>query len=625
MQEQRTGPEQRTSGFAYDDPSIRRAYADLAKSSDELEKVTMAAQLILAIFDHFYAELCEYPYRAQRAFEAIDPQSSIRLSKERLDLYSQYILEHAPRFKRAFPRLARRRELWDEVDAVYLPLIVDRYEADIAFSFSLSMQRNVFRTVWQPVEYSFSAPSEKRTMSLAAAHRRMFVTGVVGPALIETILGIPDFAAPFHDASMDARRVADRANRLFESGAYGDLEPVALDVLDAGFFRDLTAFIVGRWVGADGRHAPFVLALLNSVDGIYVDAVLHETADCHNLFSSALANFHVTNELYYQTCVFLYSIMPKRPLGLHYSTIGFNHVGKVAVLNELKEQLSRSGELFDITPGFAGTVAIGFTFASSTYHLKVIRDSPTRAYKWGNFLGVDAVLDKYRIVHEINRTGSMLDNIMYFNLKLQRDMFHPDLLTHLREEASESVFVDGDTVLIRSLIVQLKLIPLPAYLESANEDEMKKVITNLGDCIKNNQAANIFNKDLDSRNYGVGRYGKVLLFDYDAVEKFTDVKIRTNTGREDGEEDVPDWFFEDGIVFLPEELENGLQIRNRAARLYFRQANADLLDVGYWQNLQDKLKRGEVVGLSLYPERCKLDVAVDAGGQRTHVDPQTVA
>ena len=87
-----------------------------------------------------------------------------------------------------------------------------------------------------------------------------------------------------------------------------------------------------------------------------------------------------------------------------------------------------------------------------------------------------------------------------------------------------------------------------------------------GRCIRNNAATNIFNRDLDSRNYGVGRYGRVFLFDYDAVEKLTDVKIRTNLDREPGEETVPDWFFEEGVVFLPEELQHGMQLMNRYAQ-----------------------------------------------------------
>ena len=142
-----------------------------------------------------------------------------------------------------------------------------------------------------------------------------------------------------------------------------------------------------------------MVALLNSPQGIYADAVLHRVSDIHDLFSSALANFHVTTRLYYQTCVFLFSLMPRRPFGHHYSTIGFNHVGKVAILNEITEQVRR-GHRLQRSPGIPGTVALGFTFDECAYHLKVIRDQPTSSYKWGAFPGVAKVCDKYRVVHK---------------------------------------------------------------------------------------------------------------------------------------------------------------------------------------------------------------------------------
>ena len=243
--------------------------------------------------------------------------------------------------------------------------------------------------------------------------------------------------------------------------------------------------------------------------------------------------------------------MPNRPLGLHYSTIGFNHVGKVAVMNELKREMTRSNDPFMTAVGFRGTVAIGFASKFSAYNLKLIRDKPTQDYKWGKFGGVETVLKKYRRVHEINRTGSMLDNIIYNNLKLERRWFEPELLQELLAHCSHAVSIHGDAVVMKYLIVQRRMVPLPVFLESASDEDAERVIINLGHCIKNNAAANIFNKDLDARNYGVGGFQKVYLYDYDALEPLTDVKIRSNIDRTDGEEDVPDWYFEDGVIFLP--------------------------------------------------------------------------
>jgi isocitrate dehydrogenase kinase/phosphatase len=581
---------------------VAKAYGRLAACADHDSRIGATAALILTIYNDFYTQLCEYPHRAQRAFETMDPHASIRISQERLELYSRYIAEHGPRILAAFPVLGADSAVWEALDRLFMAMIVDRYDADIAFSFAHSIRRNISRGLWRPVAYSFPPPSKLRAYSMASVHRRLRVQDRIDTELLSTALRLPNFSVPFRDLEGDAEKIRERVEHLLREASTPVL---ALDVVEAGFFRDRSAFIVGRWLLADDRIVPFVVALLNSPEGIYADAVLHRVSDIHDLFSSALANLHVTTRLYYQTCVFLFSLMPRRPFGHQYSTIGYNHVGKVAILNEINEQVRR-GHRFQRSPGVPGTVALGFTFDECAYHLKVIRDQPTNSYKWGAYPGVAAVSDKYRVVHEINRAGSMLDNVMYFNLRLDRDMFEPALLDEICRQAAGSVQVDHEGVYLRTLIVQLKIVPLPVFLETADENATRAVIVSLGHCIRNNAATNIFNKDLDSRNYGVGRYGRVFLFDYDAVEKLTDVKIRTNTDREPGEEAVPEWFFEDGVIFLPEELEHGMQLKNDCARRCFREENSDLLSVEYWRDVQQKLMRGEVPGLRMYPDSTKL-------------------
>ena len=583
---------------------VEAAYSRL-KLASVADRVAAAAQLILAIFDDFYSQLCEYPFRAKRAFETMDPRASVSISMERLGLYSRYIAEHGPRLRACFPALGTDAAVWDPLDRLFVAMIVDRYEADIAFSFAHSLRRNIGQGLWRPVAYSFPPPSKLRALSMASVHRRLPVAGAIGREIIVSALQVPGFSVPFRDLAGDAQRILERTEQILYIEA-GSPVPIALDVVEAGFFRDRSAFVVGRWVFADETVVPFVVALLNGSTGIFADAVLHRVSEIHNLFSSTLANLHVTTRLYYQTCVFLFSMMPRRPLGEHYSTIGYNHVGKVAILNEITAQLS-GAEKFQRSPGVPGTVALGFTFDACSYHLKVIRDHPTQSYKWGAFPGVAAVTEKYRVVHEINRAGSMLDNVMYFKLRLDREMFDAELLRELSTEAAGSVQVADDGVYLDTLIVQLKIVPMPVYLERASEDEMHAAIASLGHCIRNNAATNIFNKDLDSRNYGVGRYGRVFLFDYDAVEKLTEVKIRTNLDREPGEDDIPAWYFEEGVIFLPEELEHGMQFKNDSARRYFREINADLMTVRYWQDVQQKLLRGEVPPLRMYPASAKLD------------------
>jgi isocitrate dehydrogenase kinase/phosphatase len=271
------------------------------------------------------------------------------------------------------------------------------------------------------------------------------------------------------------------------------------------------------------------------------------------------------------------------------------------VMADLRHEMAVARERLDFALGFRGTVAIGFSVPSSHYVLKVIRDRPTANYKWETFPGVTAVLEKYRIVHESDRAGSMLDNVILDTVRFEAGWFAPELLEELSTAASDVVKVTGDSVMFSHLIVQIKMVPVPEFLKTASEAAAQDVLINLGNCIRNNAAANIFNRDLDARNYGVSPIGKVYLFDYDAVEPLTGVKFRTNAGRFEGEEDLPDWFFETGTVFLPEELLTGLRIDDPGLRRFFREVNGDLMTVDYWDGMQRALLRGLVPKVLAYP------------------------
>ena len=469
-----------------------------------------------------------------------------------------------------------------------------------------SARRVIYQDEWTPVDYSFG-PSASRSPHSDAGIQRRFPGGArLRPETVIEILNIPNFALPYRDLAGDAGRIADRVNRDLGLDGEDPRAIRAVEMIDAGFYRNRGAYLVGRIVRGDSSRVPLVIALENDAGGIFVDAVLTSEADTHNIFSSTLANFHVTNMRYHELSAFLHGVMPRRPLGLHYSTIGFNHVGKVAVMDELRGELATAGEVFETAVGFRGSVAIAFSAPSSVYTLKVIRDHPTDQYKWGAFDGVDSVLRKYGRVHEINRTGSMLDNIIYYNIKLDGDWFHKALLDEILTEAGQTVSLQGNVVVFKHLIVQRKMIPLPNFLESASPADAEAAVISLGHCIKNNAAANIFNKDLDGRNYGVSRYLKVYLFDYDALEPFTEVKIRTNRDRIDGEEDIPEWFFEDGVIFLPEEIDTGLRLPDRALSRLFRDVHGDLLTTEYWEQMQRSLLSGRVPRISIYPEACRL-------------------
>lgn len=570
--------------------------------NDTNQHIQSAATWLYEEYHLFYEEFLKILDLAKLAFEKRDFASSIRVSSRRLSLYSISIADVGNRLKQSYPQIHSDIDQWWEVEYHYQGLIRGEYDEDIARAYLHSLRRKIYQGEWRPTDYSFteiiSGPGELSAQIV----KSITLDGSLTKPVVLEILKIPEFIRSYADIHNDTERVANRVAENLSRPPRNAQRLICVEMINTGFYRNRGAYLVGRLVFEDGRLAPLIIALLNDESGIYVDAVLTSETYAHNIFSSTLANFHVTSSYYHEVSAVLKSIMPRRPLGLHYSTIGYNHLGKVAVMRELESELVGTGMVLETAVGSQGTVAMGFASQNSAYNLKVIRDKPTRHYKWGEFEGLESVIRKYTRVHEINRTGSMLDSIIYYNVRLDRRWFSAALLEQLLSNASLSVSLNGDDVIFKYLIVQIKLTPLPVYLENASEKQAETVIVNLGYCIKNNAAANIFNKDLDARNYGVSSFSMVYLFDYDALEELKEVKIRTNLDREDGEEDIPDWYFEDGVIFLPEELVSGLCIPQRSLCDLFAKRHANLLTTDYWNKIQQDLLAGTVPRVSVYPD-----------------------
>jgi isocitrate dehydrogenase kinase/phosphatase len=576
----------------------------LIGASNRENRIRITADWVLGEFERFYREFLEVPYQAKAAFEQQHHSTSIWLSRHRLSLYSSYIHRMGAYLQAIQPNISTDASFLNQLEDHFWSVVEHRYESDVAYAFMHSIRRIVYRDEWKPVEYSSLGFAESNAEYPVELLKHFPVQAEVTPELIEQILTeVPEFRTAFRDLEADSSAITRRINRL---AGRRRLKIENLEMIDAGFYRNRGAYLVGKINFSKQDFAPLIIALLNGEDGIYCDAVILNEHLAHNLFSSTLANFHVTTRYYHELSAYLHSLMPHRALGLNYSTIGYNHVGKVAVMKEIKQELASSGAVLDIAIGERGTVAIGFAGPGSAYNLKVIRNHPTEGYKWGEFEGIDSVKEKYSRVHEINRTGSMLDNIIYFNIALEKELFSTSLLDELLSAASDTVSLQKNAVVFKYLIVQPRMTPLPVFLEDAGEREVRVVVESLGDCIKNNAAANIFNKDLDARNYGVSHFLKVYLFDYDALEDFVDVKIRSNLDRFEGEEDIPDWYFEDGVIFLPEEIEAGLCIRDREQRQIFRELHGDLLTPRYWENLQRELRENLVPAIKVYPDTCRL-------------------
>lgn len=598
-------PGKRDFGTLRTEEIASEGLADLQAAGTERLRAEALAGVILRVFDDYYVRSRTIPALAKRAFETCDWPGAIALSQERIAIYSVSIGKAVGVLRLAIRENSAEGRFWAMVEEHFATLVAARYEADLALAYLGSIRRWVFDDRWEPIPYDFR---KRRTTPAKHGFLRAFwpPEGRMTAGIVAAVLDAPGLDAPFRDRAGDAEAVARRINRELGLDASPGLDRV--EVVAGGFYRNRGAYVVGC-LEMQGQVAPLALALLNGPEGVYVDAVILRETTLRHVFSSTLANFHATVTEYHELVDYLHMLMPNRPRGLHYSPIGYHHVGKMAVMDQLRSDLDGAAAPLDHAPGPRGSVAIGFTAPGTGFVAKVIRDRPTENYKWERFDGIESVLAKYRQVHEINRSGSMLDNILYQNLALPRALFAEGLLGDLLAAASGTVALYRDQVFFRHLIVQHKMVPVPLYLERCTPAEAEIVTIRLGQCIRNNAATNVFNRDLDGRNYGVSSLRFVYLFDYDAILPLSEVKVRSNADREAGEEDVPDWFFEAGPVFLPEELEAHLRLPDKGLRRLFRAAHGELLTADYWLRMQRLLNEGRVPKIRTYPRSAQLERA----------------
>lgn len=586
--------------------SLDRRYATLWREAQGVEpKSRLASEIIARLYDDFYHVHLSIPEEAKLAFETCNWTRSLELSRLRINAFGDY-RDIALKWFRSHAKTPEPQEgLWESIYRLHLQKIAGSYQGDIAYAFLSSIRRGLTKDRWRIVDYSYARATGARRPALSERPNveiDLEFSEYPTAKLVDRILAIPKFRASYRDRLKDSELVSQKIKEVIpRSTEFGG----RIRIVDGGFYRNRGCYIVGT-IDTAVVSLPFSLALLNGEQGIYVDAVIFESDRLHYIFSSSLANFHSTNGNFHEIVDVLYEMMPKRPRGLHYATIGYNHVGKLAVLRQIEKDIVGVTGALNYAPGPRGSVAIGFTSEKLGYVLKIVRDRPTDQYKWGAFPGISSVLEKYRKVHEINRAGSMLDNVIYENVALPYNAFDSALREELLSAAGENVACQDGMLIFRHLIVQMKMTPLPQFLKEASLDDALEAISSLGRCIKNNAAANIFNKDLDGRNYGVGPTLRVYLFDYDAVETLTEVKVRTNVDRFDGEEDVPEWFFEDGFVFLPEEIESHLRLEDRRWRQAFRSEHGELTTLDYWLQRQQELSAGLVPRVSTYPNECRL-------------------
>jgi len=221
-------------------------------------------------------------------------------------------------------------------------------------------------------------------------------------------------------------------------------------------------------------------------------------------------------------------------------------------------------------------------------------------------------MGKYQFVFVRDRVGRLADAQEFEHLEFPRRCFPDDLLDYLLKVAGSTVRVEGHQVVVRHLYTERRVTPLNLFLRHADEAAARDAVIDYGNAIKDLAAADIFTGDMLLKNFGVTRHGRVICYDYDELCLLSECRFRRIPEPRSIEEEfaAEPWFHVGEQDVFPEEFDAFLVPAGRI-REAFLVAHSDLLEVGFWQDVQERLARGEVVDVFPYRRDARLQRTKD--------------
>jgi len=557
----------------------------------ESRLANLGARAIHAGFDAYHARFRAITRRARARFEGRDWRGLRLDATDRLDVYRQHVDPLVTEVHALLGDRVEERLIWAAMKAVYSGLIADRSDWELAETFFNSITRRVFTTVGvdpaiEFVDTDFDTPP----VPPAGPVYRVYEGPMSALQLVRTILGDYRHAVAYADEAGDAERAACR----IATRAPGLIERA--EVLVPIFYRNKGAYLIGRvWTG--GSVVPLAIALLHPPEGVVVDALLLDENDLSIVFSFAHSYFHVDVERPHELVHFLRSLMPRKRVAEIYISLGYHKHGKTELYRDLLQYMATTEDRFEVAPGQRGMVMEVFALPSYDLVLKIIRDrfmSPKRASR-------RSVMQKYRMVFHHDRAGRLVDAQEFEHLEFPCDRFSPALLETLLDEAGTTVRLIDGHVAIRHAYIERRVTPLDVYLREAADEAASAAVLDYGSAIKDLAASDIFPGDFWLKNFGVTRHGRVVFYDYDELCALTDCHFAPLPQPRDELEEFADeaWFYVGDRDVFPEEFRRFMRLP-RGLNDHFLHHHADLFELAFWQDLQARLRAGELLDIFPY-------------------------
>ncbi|MBI6477403.1 bifunctional isocitrate dehydrogenase kinase/phosphatase [Proteus mirabilis] len=555
----------------------------------------LVAQTILQGFDAQYGRFLEITSGAQYRFEQADWHGIQLAMKERIRLYDNHVGLVVEQLRCIRHDIDKESVFLQKVKERYTQLLPNYPRFEIAESFFNSVYCRLFhhRELNKKNLFVFSSQPAYRFAQAPRPLSRTFVIQSDLPALLQDILSRLPLRLPWQNKSRDIQFICQT---LYAQFSHEELQNAVFHIANELFYRNKAAWMIGK-IAINNQFIPLLLPIHNIEQHLVIDTCLTTTDEASIVFGFARSYFMVYAPFPAALVTWLRDILPEKSIAELYMSIGCQKHGKTEYYREYLAFMNFSSEQFIEAPGVKGMVMLVFTLPTYDRVFKVIKDrfAPQKT------MTAERVKECYRLVKEHDRVGRMADTQEFENFVIDKKRISNDLMAILEQEIPNKLEDLGDKLLISHLYMERRMTPLNIYMEQCDDKQLKAVVEDYGQALKELIAANIFPGDMLFKNFGVTRHHRVIF--YDEISYMTDMNFRAIPPARYPEDELASepWYSVAENDVFPEEFRYFLCCDKQVCH-YFEAQHHDLLSPEYWQQQQQRIKQGYIEDVYAYPQ-----------------------
>ncbi|MEM5512701.1 bifunctional isocitrate dehydrogenase kinase/phosphatase [Pseudoalteromonas sp. AS84] len=555
------------------------------------------ARSVFAGFEAMFSQFLNITLGAQSRFEQRQYHSVQSAMRERLQVYEREVKNVSEAVRVIAYAELTCPQTWQLAKNIYGDMVQNHENKPIAHTFFNS----TFGAIWDDKKirtvhlFVLKAKYRSEPRSYESLVSRVSLHNGFNNA-VKTLITNQVFRVPFSQLERD---VATLQSTLMQGAKQQSKQVYELINLNDGyieyanslFFRNKACYLIGRCIAKNGDNMPFAIAILNTDEGLKIDAVMMGADQLSLLFGFARTYFMVDTDKPARYVDYLSVLMPHKQRFELFNAIGFIKHAKTEFYRHKVDTTKNSPANFKYVtaPGTPGMVMLVFTIEGLDYVYKVIKDkfsAPKTATK-------AQVKEKYNFVKQADRVGRLVDTHEFRYLAFDLSRFSDELLEQMKSQIGSSMVISGKALILKHVYVERKMTPLNLYIIQCDNKTLERVMHDYGKAIKELAGANIFPGDMLMKNFGVTRWGRVVFYDFDEICPLTDCNFREVPQTQNALEELSrNSYFDiaENDIF-PSQFKVFFSA-NEIAFNYFNNKHSNLFLATFWQGCQQQVHNG---------------------------------